>query len=248
MPRHLTIEPHGDVAVVRIDRPPANAMNVELLADGRAVLEELRADEPEAVVITGRPGYFSAGVDLKETPGLDTDGQRAMVDGINGIFAGWYEFPRPVVCAVDGHAIAGGLILALCGDYRVGGPKGKLGLTELRAGVPYPVAAMAIVEAELSARAARVLALRAHLVEMPEALELGLVDELVGAGEAEARALEVASELAASPPGGYAAIKRRLRGEVIDAIRTVLDGEGDPLAREWLDPDSPHAAANLLER
>jgi enoyl-CoA hydratase len=243
---HVRVEQQGGIAVVRIDRPPANAMNVELLDQGIAVLERLRSEEPDAVVIAGRPGCFSAGVDLKEAPTLDADGQRAMVNGINGAFAGWYEFPRPVVCAVDGHAIAGGLILALCGDYRVGGPEGKLGLTELRAGVPDPVAAIAVVRAELSPRAARVLGLRAHLVEMPEALELGLVDELVGEGEAEARALEVAGELASLPGDGYAAVKQQLRGETVDAIRSVLDGDGDPLTRTWRGAETTDAAASLL--
>ncbi|MEX2252968.1 MAG: enoyl-CoA hydratase/isomerase family protein [Thermoleophilaceae bacterium] len=244
--QHVRVEQAGEIAVVRIDRPPANAMNVELLEQGIAVLEQLRADEPAAVVIAGRPGYFSAGVDLKEAPTLDADGQRAMVNGINGAFAGWYEFPRPVVCAVDGHAIAGGLILALCGDYRVGGPEGKLGLTELRAGVPYPVAAMGVVRAELSSPAARVLALRAQLIEMTEAFRLGVVDELVGAGEAEARAMDVASELAELPAEGYAAGKRQLRGDAIDAIRAVLDGEGDPLASSWIGAEGADAASSIL--
>src|SRR5207237_420200 len=83
------------------------------------------------------------GVDLKVGPTLDSEGQRALVDGINRLFAGWYSFPRPVVCAVNGHAVAGGMILALCGDYRVGSTEGKLGLTELRVGIAYPSNAIA---------------------------------------------------------------------------------------------------------
>ena len=142
---HVKIEERGDVALVKIDRPPANAMDLELLEDGRRALEELAAAEPGAVVLTGRDGFFSAGVDLKRAPTLDSQAQRAMVEAINRLFAGWYSFPRPVAAAVNGHAIAGGLILALCADYRVGGGDGKLGLTELRVGIPYPLAAMAVV-------------------------------------------------------------------------------------------------------
>src|SRR5205807_10669202 len=107
-------------------------------------------------------------------PKLGGDGQKGMVDGINQLFLGWYSFPRPVVCAVNGHAIAGGLILALCGDHRIGSGVGKLGLTELRAGIGYPAAAIAIVRAELAPPAVRVLAMRAELVASgPEAVELG---------------------------------------------------------------------------
>jgi enoyl-CoA hydratase len=175
---HVEVESRGELAVVRIDRPPANALNPELLAELEAVREDLAASPPGAVVITGRERFFSAGVDLKLVPTMGPDEQRAMVSGINRLVLGWYCFARPVVAAVTGHAIAGGMVIALCADYRVGAREGKLGLTELRAGVPYPVAAIALVRAELAAPAARALALRANLVEPDEALRLGLVDEL----------------------------------------------------------------------
>ena len=106
-------------------------MDPQLLEEGRRVADELASDPPAAVVLTGREGFFSAGLDLKVAPTLDADGQRGLVEGINAIFAGWYGFPRPVVAAVNGHAIAGGFILALCADYRVGSTNGKYGVTEL---------------------------------------------------------------------------------------------------------------------
>ena len=73
-----------------------------------------------------------------------------MVAGINRLFIDWYSFPRPVVAAVNGHAVAGGAILALCADRRIGAADATYGLTELRVGVPYPAAAIACVRAELS--------------------------------------------------------------------------------------------------
>src|SRR5205085_6446111 len=117
------------------------------------------------------------GLDLKVAPTLDDDGRRAMVRGINRLFIAWYGLPHPVVCAVSGHAIAGGLILALCGDWRVVGRSGRFGLTELAAGVPYPVAASAIVRAELPPEAARRLMLRADLTDAEGAVAAGVVDE-----------------------------------------------------------------------
>src|SRR3954469_20322869 len=188
---HIHIEASGDVAVVRIDRPPANALDLDLLAEGDAVREQLANEEPGAVVITGRERFFSAGMDLKAVPELSPAEQRQTVDGINRLFSGWYAFPRPVVAAVNGHAIAGGLILALCADHRVcADGDGKLGLTELRAGIPYPAAAIAVVRAELTAPAARRLVLGAALVGPEEALELGVVDELRAPEEVLPRALE----------------------------------------------------------
>ena len=147
------------MAVLHVDRPPVNALDPSLLAEGAAMLEELRADPPGAVVIAGREGCFCAGADLKLVPTLDAAGQREMVEGINRLFGGWYSFERPLVTAVTGHAIAGGFILALCGDVRVAATVGRHGLTEVRAGLPYPAAAMAVVRAELSKAAARELVL-----------------------------------------------------------------------------------------
>ena len=244
MPRHVTVEDRDGVALVKIDRPPANAMDLELLEDGASVLEKLSADPPAAVVLTGREGFFSAGVDLKLAPTLDAQGQRDMVASINRAFAGWYAFPRPVVCAVNGHAIAGGLILALCADRRIGTEAGKLGLTELRAGVPYPAVAMAVVRAELSAAAARRMVLGSELIGMAEALELELLDELAPEGELVERALARAREMAGAPAETYATVKRQLRGDVLDAVRSGAD---DPLAEGWLGGETAGAARGILE-
>jgi enoyl-CoA hydratase/carnithine racemase len=245
---YVTIESHGDVALVRVDRPPANALDLDLLEQSRAVLDDLERSEPAAVVVVGRDGFFSAGVDLKATPKLDAEGQRSMVIGVNRLIGGWYCFLRPVVCAVNGHAIAGGLIFALCGDVRICSTKGKLGLTELRAGIPYPAAAMAVVRAELTPAVARRLVLQAELIDPPAALEMGVVDELAGPGDVLPRALEVAGGLAQLPGGAYKRIKQQLRGETISQVtRVVADGD-DPMIDAWLSGESAGAAAAILEK
>jgi enoyl-CoA hydratase len=241
------VESRGELAVVRLDRPPANALNPEVVAELAAVREELAADPPGAVVVAGREGFFSAGVDLKLVPTWSPEDQRAMVSGINELVLGWYLFPRPVVAAVTGHAIAGGMVIALCADYRVGATEGKLGLTELRAGVPYPVAAIALVRAELAPAAARALALRAHLVEPEEALRLGLVDELAGPGEVVERACDVAEEMAGFGGDSYVRTKQELRGHTLRRIEEAVRS-GDPLLEAWLSEDSPDAAARVLRK
>jgi enoyl-CoA hydratase len=248
VPGTFEIERHGEIAIVRIDRPPANAFDPEFLADGRTVHDELRAEEPGAVVLTGRPGFFSAGVDLKVAPTLGPDEQRGMVEGINRTFLDWYSFPRPVVAAVNGHAIAGGLILALCADHRIGNGVGKLGLTELRAGIPYPVAAITIVKAELAPPAARELALRADLLDHLAGLELNLLDEMVEPDHLDDRAFAVAEELAALPRGAYARVKEQVRGATIAELRAKLDRGEDPMLGGWLGEETAQASAAILER
>ena len=244
---YVSVQSRGNVALVRVDRPPANALNLDLLSQGQAVLTELSGYDPGAVVVVGRERFFSAGVDLKVAPTLDRDGQRAMVEGINRLFAGWYGFPRPVVCAVNGHAIAGGLILALCGDHRVGPTEGRFGLTELRVGVPYPAAAIEVVRAELSPPAARELTLRAELVGPQRALELGLLDELQPPEQVVERALSIAEDLAALPARAYATVKRQLRGPTIARLEQAVAGGRDPMLESWLSEETAQAAAETLQ-
>src|SRR5206468_1159438 len=97
-------------------------------------------------------------------PELPRDELAALARDVNAMFAGWYTFPRPVVTAVNGHAVAGGLVLALCGDVRIGPASGQFGLTEVKAGIPFPSAAMAIVRGELAPGPLRRLMLRGELV------------------------------------------------------------------------------------
>jgi enoyl-CoA hydratase len=245
---HLRVQPRGDIAVVQIDRPPANALDSALLDEGAHLLSELAADDPAAVVLTGRERFFSAGLDLKVAPTLSPDEQRGMVDGVNRLFAAAYRYPGPLVCAVSGHAIAGGLILALCADHRVGAAEGKLGLTEVRAGVPYPAVAMAVVRAELAPAAVRRLVLRAELFDPRAALELGLLDEVVEPSAVLDRALEVAGELASLPRATFRTVKAQLRVPVLAEIERVLSGEADPMLGGWLAGETATAAAAVLQR
>jgi enoyl-CoA hydratase len=150
---------------------------------------------------------------------------------------------------VNGHAIAGGMILALCGDHRLAADGGgRFGLTEVRAGIPYPRAAIAIVRAELDSAAARRLVLGGELVGVREALALGLVDEVCDAAELLPRALALAADRAALPREAYARIKRQLRGDTIALAQASLEDGEDPLSGGWLGAETAQASARILGR
>ncbi len=229
---HVAISERDTVAVLTVDRPPANALDVELLGELNESLERLARSEPSALVLAGRAGCFSAGVDLKAVPTYGRAEQRRMVEAINTLALGWYGLDCPVVCAVTGHAIAGGLVLALCGDYRVASTEGRYGLSEVTVDVRYPQAAIGVVRAELSATAARLLALRSRLVDAAECLRLGVFDEAVLPDAVLSRAVTVAGELAALPSRSYACTKAELRGESLARMRAAA--ECDPLLDGWL--------------
>lgn len=220
------------VATVVADRPPANAMDVTLLGELVAALREVATDPPAALVLSGRPGFFSAGADLKAVPAYGPDEQRAMVEGINDMALGVYALPCPVVGAITGHAIAGGMVLALCTDLRVASSAGKYGLTEVKVGVPYPQAAIGVVEAELGPQARRLFAFGNALHDAQTCQRLGVFDEVVEPDAVLPRAQELAGELAAMPADVYARTKRDLRGATIERMRAAA--ADDPLLARWV--------------
>jgi enoyl-CoA hydratase len=241
----LVVTEEDGITCVRMNHPPANALSPDLLADGTKLLELLHQEPPAAVVITGTDRFFSGGVDLKIAPTLDAEGQGRMVDGINRLFAGWYAMTCPVVAAVNGHAVAGGLILALCAEVRIGARGASYGLTEAKVGIPYPAAAMLTVKAELDPGVARRLVLEAELIDAERALELGVFDELAAPEEVMIRAMQHAAALAAMPRRAYAEVKRQLRGTTIEAMRTAI--ENDPMAAGWTSDETAEAVRSVLE-
>ncbi len=229
----MSLHETDGVVVMTVDRPPANAMDVALLRDVVAAIEQVANDLPRALVLAGREGFFSAGADLKAVPGYGPEDQREMVESINAMALGAYELPCPVVGAITGHAIAGGLVLALCADIRIASSVGRYGLTEVKVGVPYPQAAIGVVAAELPPHAARVLALGNYLIDAAECRRLGVFDEVVEPHEVVSRATELARGLAGFPRDVYTRTKRDLRGETTARLRAAA--AEDPLLAQWVD-------------
>jgi len=225
---HISTRDDGNgVAVLSADRPPANALDLALLEEIVAAVQPFANDPPRALVLAGRPGFFSAGVDLKLAPTYEPEDRRRMVAAINAMALGVYELPCPVVGAITGHAVAGGLVLALCTDLRVASSAGRYGLTEVKVGIDYPQAAIGVVRAELAPHAARRLALGSELLGASECLHLGVFDELAEPDDVLPRALELATSLAAFPREIYARTKRELRAATATRLRAAA--AEDPL-------------------
>ena len=148
----LTVE--EGIALVRLARPPANAIEISLVEALDATLARLSEDLPTAVVLTGAGSVFCAGIDVKVVPGYGREEQRRLIVSINRLIERVYGFPRPTIAAVNGHAIGGGLVLALACDVRLATTAAcKLGLTEVTAGIPFPAGPITVVRAELAPQA-----------------------------------------------------------------------------------------------
>lgn len=238
------------VATFRFDRPPVNAIDNPLLVEAETALARLESDDDvRALVLTGAGPCFSAGLDLKLIPSYPPEEQRRTMTGINQLVAKLYALPIPTVAAVHGHAIAGGLVIALVCDYRVGTTAPcRLGLTEGRAGIPFPAVAMAVVRAELPPAAARRLTLLARNYEPSAALADGVLDELQPPDAVLARARAVARDLGGIPRLAYARIKQQLRADTLAFNARIVASGTDPLVDGWLTPETSAASAALLAR
>ena len=129
---------NGGLALLQIDRPPANAIDLALLDELVGAFKGIALARPRALVIAGRAGFFSAGINLKTVPHYGSDEQRRMVSGINQMLLAAYGLELPVVAAVTGHAIGGGMLLTLCADYRVASTAGRYGIPGVKVGVRLP--------------------------------------------------------------------------------------------------------------
>lgn len=238
---------HSKVALVTLKRPPANALNIELTEEIASVFQVLGQDEDVgSVVLTGHGKSFCAGVDLKIVPAFGEGDQRRMVNALNRAFHNVYACPHPIVGAINGHAIAGGLVLALCCDWRIASTTPFLaGLTEVKVGVPYPAAAMEVARHELRPDVARRLVLFGENVASSAAVDAGVFDQAVDADELLVRALAKAGKFAALPQGAFAQTKRQLRSGAIEAIEAAIAGE-EPLLESWLSRETIAAAASVL--
>jgi enoyl-CoA hydratase len=243
----IAVSREGPVAILRIDRPPANAIDLGLARRMETVFDELMAAEPAALVVTGTGRFFSGGLDLKAVPTYGPEEQRAMLLVLNRVIARLYACPVPVVGAINGHAIAGAFILALTADYRVGPSEGAwFGLTEARVGIPFPAAAMIVLRGELAPQDVRFFTLWSRNVSPEEAQRRGVLDERVGRDAVLPRALDVARDMARIPADAYRRIKVQIRNDAIVRLEELNAGEDDPMLASWLSPESAAAAAGVL--
>jgi enoyl-CoA hydratase len=219
-------------------------MDIALIEELRNVFSALaRDDSARAIVLTAEGTTFCAGLDVKAVPHYSKAEQLRLLDALNGMILAVYGCPLPVVAAVNGHAIAGGLVLALCCDWRivVDGPI-RTGLTEVRVAIPYPVAAMEVVRAELSPQAARRLVLSGENDGLAEGLDAGLFDESAPREKLLEAAMAKAARYAELPHAAFATIKRQLKGPAIAAIESALREGREPLRDNWISAETVAAA------
>jgi enoyl-CoA hydratase len=217
---HYKLE--GPTAVVQMDDGKANALSDAMIAElGEALARAEK--EASALVLTGRPDRFCAGFDLRVMM-KSPDDARAMLKRGADLLMRLYGTPLPLVVACTGHALAGGALVLLTADVRVGTPGAfRIGLNEVAIGLPVPVLAMELARDRLSKAALVHATLGARIYDPEEAARVGFLDEVAPTEGALARAMEEAQKLGGLSRLAYSATKKRLRGKTIAHILGTLD-------------------------
>ncbi|MFT7667610.1 MAG: enoyl-CoA hydratase [Planctomycetota bacterium] len=202
-----------DMYEIKMGFPARNALGTDLMI---WLDEQLTLAGDQPVLLTGSGDAFCAGLNLKELAATSTQDMPTFLGRIDDFASRLFDHPEPTVAWINGHAIAGGCVLALCCDYRVvqRSPKTRMGLNEVALGACFPPRVLSIVKARLSAAHVHEVLLGAQLYDVDHALRLGLVDEV--ADDAEARSKDWLEKLAAHPRQTYHQTKRQLRTSVTE--------------------------------
>ena len=237
----------GGVRLLMLDRPPANAEDESLMrALGDAVSTAREDAAVRAVVLTGEGPFFSGGFDLA-APRRDDATATQLREQFRDVHLGLLTLPKPTVAMVNGHAIAGGLVLALTCDYRLGlDGHYRVGLNEVAIGASYPRIALEIVKLRLPHGRASELLLGAGLYPASQAVRLGVVDELLPAAGFVDTVLRRAARLGAFPREAYAHTKAALVADAVARVRAETPEEAAAGAAVWTTAES--RAARTAQR
>ncbi len=245
----IEIENHGSMRELRLARPPVNALNSELVSALRQALRSAAEDGCEGVILSGRPGMFSAGLDLKALLAMSREEMGRFWRDFFALLEAVARFPVPIVAALTGHSPAGGAVIALFCDRRIAadGPF-KIGLNEVQVGLVVPWPIQAAVIRQLGAQRAGQLLVKGALMSPSEAQATGLVEEVVEAEDTIPAALKWLQELAALPRIAMLETRRMTRRDLAEPLAQVTAADVEVMLDHWFAEETQQALRRVLQR
>ena len=246
---HLVRKDYGEgIMGIELNRGPVNALSPAFLMGMADMLAGMEQDDSVRAVVLSSPfKVFSAGLDLKEAQDYDLAQQHAIVEALNVAFLALFAFPKPVVAAVGGAALAGGLFYVLGSDLRVAGPRASFGLAEVRVGVDFPAPTMEIARATLGPNTLRRLMQTGQPIDVKQAMAEGIVDVLEeDGGIVLDRALAEARALADIPSIAYASVKRQIRQPAITACEAAIAEGANAPEGGWFNAQTRDAMRRMI--
>jgi enoyl-CoA hydratase/carnithine racemase len=245
----IDIIDHDHVRELRLDRPPANALDPALLdAIAREVIKAPGAGA-DAVVLSGAPGMFTGGLDVPHLLGLDQD---TFADALGSFFAAMRALAAsevPVAAAITGHSPAGGAVLALFCDWRVMAEgEYHIGFNEVRIGIPMPEVVVGLVARTMGARRAEQLCVTGQLLDPQQARAIGFVDQVVALDRVVETAVDWCRHVTAAPMLAIARTRRACRSDLVDLVERCREPDTAALADAWFRPEVQEPLQQLVRK
>jgi len=245
----ITVFDHGPVRELRLSRPPANALSPELVAALGAAVAQAPQERARALVLSGAPGRFCAGLDVPLLMGFDRESIRSMWHCLYSMLRALAASEVPVAAAITGHSPAGGAVLATYCDYRIMAEGDfKIGFNEVQVGIPMPVAILHCIARVVGDLRAERLCVSGALVPAAEALRVGLIDEIAPADQVIERSLDWCREITALPPNAMSRTRESCRAGLVRLMDEGLAGEIDQLVDNWFHPETQAVLRAVVER
>jgi enoyl-CoA hydratase len=249
MAEHVRLEVDAGVGTLRLDRPPMNALNVDVQEEIRAAATEAaERDDVRAVVVYGGEKVFAAGADIKEMAEMSYTDMAKRSGALQSALTAVARIPKPVVAAVTGYALGGGCELALCADIRIAADNAKLGQPEILLGIIPGAGGTQRLARLVGPAKAKDLIFTGRFVSADEALAIGLVDRVVAPDEVYDAAVQWAGAFAKGPAFALRAAKEAVdRGVEVDLV-TGLEIERQQFAALFATDDRTAGMTSFVER
>ena len=248
MGEFVRVEVADQIATIRLDRPKMNALNFQVQAEIAAAAAEVSADEAvRAVILYGGERVFAAGADIKEMAPLGTAAMSERAAALQAALNDVADIPKPVVAAVTGYALGGGLELALCADFRVLGESAKVGQPEILLGVIPGAGGTQRLPRLIGPGRAKDLIFTGRHVAADEALAIGLADKVVPDAEVYQAAKDLVAQYAAGPALALRAAKQAVNKGLEVDLATGLEIERLHFASLFATEDQKSGMRSFLE-
>jgi enoyl-CoA hydratase len=224
------------IVTLRLAHGKASALDLELCqALQREIEAAAESSGIRAIVITGTGSIFSAGVDLPRLVSAGTQYVQDFVEALDAMLRALFLFPKPAIVAANGHAIAGGAIIAFACDYRLMSG-GRIGVPEALVGVPFPPLALEVVRFAVPRQHLQSMLFLARTIEAAEAKAMAIIDEVVAPDDLLRRATEMAHKLAEIRPDAFRLTKRQIREPFLRDAAEIASVSADEIDALWADP------------
>jgi enoyl-CoA hydratase/carnithine racemase len=245
----ITTIQHGEVLELRLNRPPANALNFELLQALGAAVDTAPAKGARALVLSGAPGLFSAGLDIPALVKSDRTQISALWKSLYAALGSLARSAVPICAAVTGHAPAGGTVLAIFCDWRIAAEgEFKIGLSEVQVGLPLPPVIFHALRRLVGARHADRLAVGGMLINPKQAADAGLMDETAPPDLVVDRAIQWTEQMLSLPHGAMSYTRRHARADLRALFERDLTEQIREMEAAWWQPETQAVLQTVAAR